>query len=294
MYDKTQIENYNIPFVASEFGIKTITGIAVNKSSEDVRKYLTKHSHFVDGFICAICVQGNAKLRINFQEQELTPGTLMVILPDTLLEPLTISDDLHINTLFFSYDLMSGESLINEFNIFQKIRLYPCINLSEIYFEIFRDYHSFISRLFFRINDPEKHKKLKYLILALVSEIKAIYLSEYPENKENKNSESLTDRFLQLLFAHHKKERSVRFYADKICLTPRYLTTEIRKNTGKPVLTWINEVVVAHAKSLLVTKKITIADISEELSFSDTALFCRFFKRHTGITPSEYRMSAYL
>ncbi|OPB91433.1 AraC family transcriptional regulator [Elizabethkingia occulta] len=291
MYYKTLIDNYSIPFVASEFGIKTITGIAINKSPDDVRKHLTKHPHFVDGFICAICIRGKARLRINFQEQELKPGTIMIILPDTMLEPLDISDDLYIDTLFFSYDLMSDESLINEFDTFQKIRLCPCIIPQKGTFEIFRDYHTFISKLFFRDNDPDKYKKIRYLILALVNEIKSVYISEQPSNKAYQKSESLANRFLQLLFVHHKQERSVNFYADKACLTPRYFTTEIRKSTGKPALTWINEVAIAHAKSLLVVQKRTVKEIAEELNFTDASMFCRFFKRHTGLTPSEYRQT---
>lgn len=75
----------------------------------------------------------------------------MIILPDTMLEPLDISDDLYIDTLFFSYDLMSDESLINEFDTFQKIRLCPCIIPQKGTFEIFRDYHAFISKLFLEI-----------------------------------------------------------------------------------------------------------------------------------------------
>lgn len=291
MYDKTQIDNYNIPFVASEFGIKTITGIAINKSPDDVRKHLTKHPHFVDGFICAICIRGKARLRINFQEQELKPGTIMIILPDTMLEPLNISNDLHIDTLFFSYELMSDEPLINEFDIFQKIRSFPCIKPKEADIEIFKDYHSFISKLFFRDNDPDKYKKLRYLILALVNEIKSVYTSEQPSGKAYQKPESLADRFLKLLFMYYKQEHSVNFYADKVCLTPRYFTTEIRKSTGKPALIWINEVVTAHAKSLLITQKRTVTEIAEELNFTDASMFCRFFKRHTGLTPSEYRQT---
>ena len=98
-------------------------------------------------------------------------------------------------------------------------------------------------------------------------------------------------QFIDLIGIYHKEDRTVNFYADKVCLTPRYFTTEIRKSTGKPALTWINEVVTAHAKSLLITQKRTVTEIAEELNFTDASLFCRFFKRHTGLTPSEYRQT---
>ncbi|WP_223878185.1 helix-turn-helix transcriptional regulator [Chryseobacterium vrystaatense] len=63
----------------------------------------------------------------------------------------------------------------------------------------------------------------------------------------------------------------------------------MRKQTGKSILKWINEAVIAHAKFVLKTSNLSIMEVTDLLHFNDSSLFCRFFKRHTNRTPSEYR-----
>ena len=88
---------------------------------------------------------------------------------------------------------------------------------------------------------------------------------------------------------HYKQDRSVSFYADKLCLTSKYLSTVIKEVTGRSVLAWINETVIAEAKILLKTSEMTVMQISEELNFPNPSFFGRFFKQYTGVTPLKYR-----
>jgi len=285
----TDIENYDILYVSEKIGLQHVDGIVINKTEDAVRNGLTNHPHSVNGFICAICVKGNAELRINFQKRKLSPGTLMIVLPDSMMEPIEVSEDLHIDTIFFSPDFISRDSFSNNFIFFQKIRQTPYIKLNDEYFEIFRKHHSHISMHYFRERNKSKLEILQFLLLALLSEIKDLY-DEYPEqNKKYTRGSELTYQFFDLLCKHHEKERSVLFYADKMHLTSRYLTTIIRKETGKSILSWINEAVIAQAKSLLKTSNFSIMEITDKLHFTESSLFCRFFKKHTHMTPSEYR-----
>ena len=95
----------------------------------------------------------------------------------------------------------------------------------------------------------------------------------------------LSDRFFRLLTIHYKKHRSVQFYADKLNLTPKYLSTAIKKVTGRPILEWIHEAVLIDAKMLLRTTHLTVQQISDQLNFSSPSAFVQFFKKHTGKTP---------
>jgi len=76
-----------------------------------------------------------------------------------------------------------------------------------------------------------------------------------------------------------------------MCLTPKSLTSTIKKLTGKSVLKWINDAVIISAKTLLKSTDKTALQISEELNFPDCSLFCRFFKKQTGMTPGRFRAS---
>lgn len=283
------VENYSIPYVSEKIGLQNVEGIVVNRAEDSVRKGLTNYPHTVNGFICAICIKGRAELTINFQKRLLEPYTLMVVLPGSMMEPLEISEDLHIDTIFFDPDCISINSLSNNYMLLQEIRQIPCIALDHGGFEIFKQHHSNISMHYHREESRSKADILQFLLLALLAEIKDVYNTNDEQGKKHTRAAELTTVFFDLLYQHHKEERSVSFYAQKMHLTSKYLTTIVRKQTGKSILVWINEAVIAQAKSLLKTTNLSIMEITDVLNFSEPSLFCRFFKRHTDMTPSEYR-----
>jgi AraC family transcriptional activator of pobA len=106
------------------------------------------------------------------------------------------------------------------------------------------------------------------------------------------HKEELLWRFLALLSKHVKTERSLQFYANRLFVTPKYLTQTIKKLSGKTAGEYIDELVIVEAKSLLRDPSLTIAQVADRLYFSDQFFFSKFFKRYTGITPTEYRKSA--
>ena len=88
---------------------------------------------------------------------------------------------------------------------------------------------------------------------------------------------------------NYRKEHSVKFYADKICLTPKYLSTVIYEISGKHASDWIQEYIILEAKALLKSTNMSLQNISDVLCFCTPSHFGRFFKRYTGYTPSEYK-----
>jgi len=111
-----------------------------------------------------------------------------------------------------------------------------------------------------------------------------------PQKSMVKNrTHELIDDFYQLLSKHALKERSVVFYAEKLNLTAQYLSTFLKQKTGKGVLQWIDHITILHAKTLLKSTHLSIKEISNELHFEETSIFCRYFKRVVGISPKTYR-----
>ncbi|MCD8296593.1 MAG: helix-turn-helix domain-containing protein, partial [Prevotella sp.] len=88
-----------------------------------------------------------------------------------------------------------------------------------------------------------------------------------------------------------KKEHSIGFYADKMCVTPRYLGVAVKNTSGVTAKEWIDRAVVTTAKVMLRHSNKQVTQISDELDFPNPSFFCKFFKRMTGITPQEYRAS---
>lgn len=101
--------------------------------------------------------------------------------------------------------------------------------------------------------------------------------------------EDLAMRFFKELAGHFKEERSVQFYADLLYVTPKYLTQAVKEITGRPAGQVIDEMVIMEAKVLLGDPSFSVAQVAESLFFSDQFFFSKFFKNHTGTTPTEYR-----
>lgn len=96
--------------------------------------------------------------------------------------------------------------------------------------------------------------------------------------------------FMQLINRYHTKERSVGFYADKLYISPKYLSLIIKESTGKSAAQWIDECVIMEAKTCSVFRE-NIQQIAYELNFSNQSSFGKFFKHLTGMSPTEFQRS---
>ena len=94
---------------------------------------------------------------------------------------------------------------------------------------------------------------------------------------------------MKQVFIYYKQERSISFYAEKLCLTPKDLSSIIKQATGKLAGEWIDACVVLEAKMLLKCSEKSIQQIAEELNFANQSFFGKYFKHHTGMSPSKYK-----
>lgn len=106
------------------------------------------------------------------------------------------------------------------------------------------------------------------------------------------NGTTIFNRFYQLLAEHYKESREVCFYAEKLCLSPKYFGTLIRKEVGVTANRCIANYVVLQAKDLLATRRdLTIQQVSSMMGFPDQATFSRYFKTEVGLSPVQYRVT---
>jgi AraC-like DNA-binding protein len=99
----------------------------------------------------------------------------------------------------------------------------------------------------------------------------------------------LVEKFLDLVQTHYKEQRELSFYADKLCLTSKHLSKVVREASGTTANEWIDNHVILEAKALLKSTDLTVQQISEELKFPSQSFFGKYFKRCTGMSPSEYK-----
>ncbi len=102
-------------------------------------------------------------------------------------------------------------------------------------------------------------------------------------------SASIFHRFMDLVRQYSSSEREVAFYADKLCVSAKYLSEVVKKGSGKPASYWINGYATQEIVSLLKKPDMTLSEISDRLNFYNPAHFTRFVRKMLGVSPSEYR-----
>ncbi len=143
--------------------------------------------------------------------------------------------------------------------------------------------------------DDSPHRTV---ILGDLLEVLFLKMQDYrKENGIDKHLPSLREElfsnFYDAIEEHYSESREVQFYANLFHLSPKYFSSVIKHQTGISALAWINKYTTIQAKNMLRRNKdTTIQQIASQLGFSDQAAFCRYFKQHTGVTPSDYRTMA--
>lgn len=107
-------------------------------------------------------------------------------------------------------------------------------------------------------------------------------------NNQSREQRLFTD-FIQLVSRYAPEHHTIDFYASSLCLTPRYLSTMIKQVSGKSAKQWIDDSLVTRIKIALKHSDKPIADITDEMNFPNQSFLTKFFKRMTGMTPSEFR-----
>ena len=265
--------------------------------SDNDRKYLDLDITFKDpcavaGVAFFICVEGHGRIKINLREYTLEKNTIVTILPGSIIEAVEVGEDLLMEFLFFSFDFISELKLPVRTDIPTKIENFPCLKISEEKAKTLLEFHSFIVTQYKKQNHPYREEMAKILLASLMLEVASNYLeAKEVEFTFSNRKEEVVNQYVKLVIKHYREERTISFYAEKMFLTPKYLAQVIKEATGKPALDWINEITVLAIKSMLKSSSLTVLQISEELNFPNPSFFGRFFKKHTGLTPVQYRES---
>lgn len=266
----------------------------ITNSSESPSSYFSyEHPFLLKGMLFGICLRGESRLKIDLKEYVLKPNTVFTVLPNRIVELLGRSEDHFVEVLFFSIDFMNNLPLPKDFDVFNKMKHQPSLEVSDENMKELIEYHSFIAKACNKESHVYRKEVAKSLLCALIALIGSLYVEEEVsiDTKVNSRGEEIVDEFSDLLMQYHREERNASFYADKMCITPQYLSRTLKTITGRSVNYWINEAVILDAKMLLKSSNMTVVQISEELNFPNPSFFGRFFKQYAGITPLKYRES---
>ncbi len=247
--------------------------------------------------ILGLCQEGSAKVDIYMQEQLLSKGELLVILPGQLVSIKEKSDD-------FSIDYFTvSQALINE--VLSSIsRLSPLFfihmrrkhhyTLSEDEYYRFSEYYRLIHSWVKPTDDLFQREYIANLLRLFYLDLYHNYKNNLIEVDANSDGETrkekITYDFFLLIMQFFRENREIAFYAQKLHITPKYLTSVVRDISGRPAKDWLVEYSIMEIKTLLKNPALNIQEITVKTNFSNQASLSRFFKKHTGLSPTQYRM----
>lgn len=264
-------------------------------SEMDIMKYPCRFR----GYLAFFCIEGHFELEINLKRFSVRENSLFLYTPGNIVRVADISKEekkmVHFIVVAISSNLMSSTHF--DFNKLYDESLHllenPSVVLSEQEKNLCKSYLSLINEVS-ELNIPNTKESVTSLISSIFYLMGALWGNRVSEAIKNRDegsirSKAILESFLKLVRDNHTKERNLSFYADKLFLTPKYLSKLIKNVSGKSAHEWIDSFVILEAKNLLKYSDMSIKSIVYELNFTSQTTFYRFFKTKTGMTPSEYR-----
>ncbi len=241
-----------------------------------------------------LVTRGKIQIRLNLIDYSAEKDMILFLFPNETIQFISASEDFLFYGIAFTPDFLTragvNKRYLDTLDFFSsyhnpQLRIKHsdantlCSSLDALY-----------RRTVTERNYPFRTEIVQHLFTAFLYELAAVYQNNYTGKQIHvSRKEDISVQFLKLLPQHFKEERGVKFYADHLFVTPKYLSETVKEATGKTAGDFIDEMVMLEAKVLLKNASLSIAQIAEELHFGDQFSFSKFFKRESGVTPSEYR-----
>lgn len=265
-------------------------GLCIEKYTLNSLSKFRKKAGNLNKLLLCFVSEGTMDLQINKIPFHIQTDSMIMLLPDTALDAVSGGDTLELSVFYISLDFISNYSFLTVLLASDEIKINPAMSLKSPAGQLIWPTVQLIQDYNAKTREESTIESVQYLLYALLELVSKLYLPVIKNNSLlQTRSQDIIEHFFELLNKHGHLERSVLFYSDQLHLSPQYLSSLIKKETGKPIKQWVSYVVIKHAKELLKTTSFSIKEISNQLQFVDSSLFCRYFRRCTGITANTYR-----
>lgn len=249
----------------------------------------------MEGKFVVLCTKGILTLCLNNEKISISENDLFFCHSMQVVEIISCSADFKCDILVFSLGRFSGISIIDG-KIIKNILFLKenpvmsisdrCVMVLESYFELFEKKYKILGD---RIGEK---RTSNYLLVAMLQELVNMIDQERIRTKGTNvqlMNDEILHRFFILLTDENVKHHTVRYFADKLYVTPKYLSAKCSKATGKTPSQWIRDVLVEKIRYMLLCTNYPIKEIANTLEFPNVSFFGRYVKEHLGCSPAEFR-----
>ena len=250
-----------------------------------------------DGYFLIYCVKGSLKLNVDMTEYELKENMLFIAHQDNIVRISEMVEDIrdqHYVGMLISRSFIEGMKIDTRKMLgnVMKVQECPYVILNQEEADLMADFMTLAGKIISSglVHSGEAlNSLLSSSLYVMISSFDRQVLSNTEKYEPSSRSVTILDNFIKLVSEYYTEHRNVGFYADKLCLTPKYLSKLIKIASGRSAPEWIDSYVILEAKNLLKYSEMTIKEIVYHLNFPNQSVFYKFFKARTGLTPSEYR-----
>ncbi len=242
--------------------------------------------------LMALCRHGKAQYSIDTREQTVKPGDLLFISERHIVDNYMASPDFECLCIMVSTEFYHGfiQNVKNVSSLLLFSMNNPVVSLTPREIQVYSNYYHTIRE---KMGDKDHHYRtdlVKALLLAMFYDMSnVIWRVEQQGAKSQTRADVIFANFIRLLEQHFRQERRVSWYAEKLCITPKYLSEIVKQVSKRTPNEWIDNYVVLEIRVLLKNSSKSIKEITKELYFPNQSFLGKYFKEHVGVSPSEYR-----
>jgi AraC family transcriptional regulator, transcriptional activator of pobA len=248
--------------------------------------------YLIEDYRLVLCKKGSLRTIVNLQEVTIGEGMMAIVVPGSIVEPISASDDFTVTGIGVSEERMrmahNGQwpELLSGKQKTSFIR--PTDEERRLADQLFVAMWNLIHGTM--VSKPT----VDHMVSVITYAFSDIFHRHVPEGdgftaNPCSRQHELFQNFINLINEHCRSERQLDFYADRLCITKRYLGTIVHEVSGITAKEWIDRAVVTAAKLMLRHTDMSVAQIADELHFPTDSFFCKYFRRLTGCTPLEWR-----
>lgn len=255
-------------------------------------RYFEEHSCRTEGGAILFCRRGSATVTVDQLRDRITRDTLLLLLPGSILHLNERTDDFRVRFCAFSLELFSEAAYRLDPSFLHILHEHAIIRLPDRIIEGVRNWFQMASYTYRDRGNIFRNtiirNRLQNVLLEAFDKTQRFAPDVHSQTGTTRQAD-LFQRFVALVHEHCTEQREVAFYADRLCISTRYLSTIIRSVAHSTAKEFIDRSVVLEIKMLLGSTELSVQEIAYRLHFPDQSYLGRFFKKHTGVSPTEFR-----
>ena len=242
--------------------------------------------------LMAMCKKGKAQYSIDTRQQVVKPGDLLFVSERHVVDNYEASPDFECLCIMLTTEYYHG--FVQDVKNVSSLLLFsmnnPVVPLTSKEIQVFTNYFETIRKKMADTNHHYRSPLIKALLLAMFYDMSnVIYRVERQGNRKHTRAEAIFANFIRLLEENFRTQHRVSWYAEQLCITPKYLSEIVKKISLRTPNEWIDSYVILEARVLLKNTTKSIKEITDELNFPNQSFLGKYFKEHVGVSPSEYR-----